>query len=237
MKILANIITSRLWILGSSNVVFEDSLWEFYYCVEGVQTKTYNVLFYDPKKNRVFFKSPILDIKLKHVIIQKYSVVSNVYKLLIEMTTTEKGLVLWEADNNPRNKNNYCGIVSSVKRETYFCAPAIILKDTFTPLKIRNMQHSTFICDDENFIKDKKQVNNTIVSMAGYIVYRSNSGNHDNHFNKTWVSQVTVDATTFDCSFEIIYTSKRKREECLECALKNERVVYSPAVSNLLVNH
>ena len=234
MGILANIVTSKLWVLGSSKIVFGDSLWQFYYSIEGVRTKTCHVLFYDPNKNRIYLKSPILDLKVKNVIIQKCLFVSNVYKLLIEWTAT--GLSLWKGSCKTPTKVN-CGIVSPAKKETYFCSPPIMIKDTFAPLEIHAMQHSAIIGDDDDNVN--KQQTATIMTIAGYTVYRaaSLSAGHKSHFKKTWVPQVTVDSTTFDCSFEVVYSSKRRQEECLECALIQEHGVHSPAVSNLLINH
>lgn len=242
MDILANIVTSRLWVLGSTKIAFGDALWQFYYSVEGVRTKTCHLLFFDPKGKRIYLKLPVIGLKVKNVIIQKCCFVSNVYRLLMEWTQKKgDGLTFWDCSSKKESKKAAapkvcCGIVSQSFKETYFCASPIMVKDTFAPLKAHTPTQHFIIQHEFNGKTDKQQ---QTTSVAGYTVYSCTaaaSSAHDSHFNKTWVPSVTVDSTTFDCSFEVVYTSRRRRGECLECALK-EHGVYSPAVSNLLVNH
>ena len=239
MEILVNIVTSRLWVLGSTQILFGDALWQFYYSIEGVRRKTWHILFYNSKGNRLYLKSPIIDLKVKNVIIQKCSFVSNIYRLLMEWTQEKAdGLALWDCSSIDCTKytpNVSCGLVSQSVKETYFCAPPIMLKDTFVPLKVNTTQYPII---ENDFSPDKQQ---QTTSAAGYTVYQladPSADSHDSHFNKTWVPSLTVDSTTFDCSFEVVFIARRRQGECLECVLKdNGGGVYSPAVSNLLVNH
>ena len=188
----------------------------------------------------MYLKSPVIDLKVKNAIIQKCSFVSNVYKLLVERKGD--GLALWDSFGDSKKPaaapKVSCGIVSQSVKETYFCAPPIMVKDTFAPLKARDTtQRFILIEPGFNGHTDKQRQQTTTTSVAGYTVYRAAVDSHDSHFNKTWVPSVTVDSTTFDCSFEVVYTSRRRQEECLECALKDRHDGFSPAVSSLLVNH
>lgn len=233
MEIVVNIVTSKLWVLGNSRVSFGGHYWTFFYCIEGVNTKAFHIIFYNADLNRMYLRSSIIDLKINNVILQKCKYVSNVFKLLIEWKCNE-GLVLWNTkdmnvvDNTAITGFLKTGIISRSDKETYFCAPSITFRDTFIPLKLEKSHHA-------RIINDSLTTDDSITSAAGYVMYKGKT-DHTTHFNKTWIPQVTVDSVTFQCSFEIVFDSPRIQGECLECIISQDDS-FSSAVSNLLINH
>lgn len=237
METVINLVTSKLWVLGTSLVSVGNRYWSFFYSIEGVDTKVYYVIFYNHDLNRMYIRSPVIDLKVDNVILQKCKYVSNVYKLLIEWKKVDK-LYLWDPKDTTIVHQQQqpallkllkAGIISQSCNETYFCAPPILLRGSFYPLKVENTQH-TIVFQDFN--------GTTTTTSGGYVTYRANpKASHAKHYNKTWIPQVTVDSTTFECSFEIVYNTPRSPGECLECVVAARGEYFSPTMSNLLINH
>jgi hypothetical protein len=233
MNIISNIVSSRLWVRGCSAVVFGGSSdWTFYYCLEGMETKSWTLIFYNPGSSQMYIRSPVIDLKVKNVILQTCSYVSNVYKLLLEWTNkTPLLLQLWTADDYKKEtiSSSSCillGMVNSASSQTYNCTPPVMIRDSFTAIKITHTQHASEDVST-NFIS---------TSTAGYVSYKGDPSDHSGHYMKTWIPTIFVDSNTFGVSFEVVYDSPRTTGECLECRCPRDDS-WSPDVSNLMINH
>lgn len=249
MNVVVNLVTSRLWVQGTTHVTFQGRCdWTFFYNIEGVSVKQWTVLFYNNVLKRVFLRSPIIDLKIKDVVVQKCKYVSNIFTLMLENTNPSGTLRLWSTEDvspeangeSSRQPSPYLvpslylvGIVTPAKEETYPCAPPILFLDTLRTDKsacvLEKTQSSPFQVSDWNF---------TVASVAGYTTYRTGAKDHSAHFNKTWIPSVTVNSDTLECSFEIISNKPRGKQECLECVYGGaQSEVLNTTMSNLLVNH
>lgn len=223
MNVITNIVTSRLWIKGCDGITFEGhSDWRFYYSIQGTETKLWHVIFYQPSSNRMYIRSPVISLKVKNVILQTYSYLSNVYRLILEYT--DKRLDKWSPDAYKPTINLPTGIVAAATSQVYRCTPPIMFRDSFSTLNLKQTQHAPIGGRD------------VISITSGYVVYKGDPVNHSGHFPKTWIPAVYVDSGTFDITFEVVYNTPRRRGECLECQCPRGRL-WSSDVANLLVNH
>ena len=228
MEVISNIVCSKMWVKGrSGGVIFDDSSnWTFYYCIEGLETKTWCFVFYNSESNRLFLRSPIIDLKISHVILQSHHYLSNIYKLLLEWRSPT--LQLWSTSKEVVTSTpKPFRIVTAALSQTYLCTPPIMFKDSFSPLKLTK----TPFLNPMNFSDQQ-----TTLLSAGYISYKGDPSDHTRHFLKTWIPSVKVNSKTFEVAFEVVYNETRRARECLECQCP-QGSSWGPDVSNLLINH
>lgn len=236
MNVLSDILESKLWVKGCDRVIFGNvSDWEFYYCIEGIQTKTWHLIFYSPSSNRLYARSLVIDFKVEHVILRTHNYVSNVYRLFLERPD-KRSMTAWSVIEKPLSidspssiPRSTAGIVTPANSQIYYCTPPIMFRDSFFPLKVLQTQHVT------NSNNDPTKPMKSFSTTAGYVSYKGNPSDHARHFMKTWIPTISVDSGTFAVSFEVVYNTPRKRGECLECVCPDK--LWSPDVSNLLINH
>ena len=235
MNIASSIVSSKLWIKGCENVTAVGSnKWTFFYCIEGLESKFWTLLFVNACENKIFIRSQIIGLKLCQVAVQMNRYASNVYNMILESISPVKNWVLPTDNTNgetysSEHKNNMAslGILQSSNSQIYPCAPPIFFKDTYTPVILDKTQESPFIRQSK-FIVSK---------IHNFTVYKGGIGNnHSSHFNKTSINSLEVDSRTFHVKFIISSQEPRKSGACLECSNSSQGVLNS-TMSNLMVNH
>ena len=232
MDILRNIVTSKLWICGNNKIVFgSHDCWQFFYSIEGTNIKHWTILFYNNVLNKIYVRSPIIDIKAKDIFVRSTSFISNIYKLVIENTNRDGKFELWSVDERHMIQPHllHSKLPGGSRRETYFCNPAIRYTDQNELNKVAQT--------NENALLDVPEDAKSTTSVCGYTCYKHVYRSHSDHYRRTWIPTITVDCFTFDCSFHIHCSNHRQPKECLQCVWCEVGSTLSPRLSNLIVNH
>lgn len=243
MEVLATLVSSKLWIQGCTKITFKgDSDWNLFYNIEGVHNKHWTLFFFNNNCHKVFLRSPHLDLKLSGLVVQKSNYVSNIYSLMVEKTDPTHPTSIWKVDHSHPDAGNHSpsvlylsgGVTPLTRTETYFCAPAILMRDVGTKkLKPDEYQPNQFVCDNNQFIKLK--------TVSGYVMTcgRSpSSKKHCNHHLRAWLPWININSETFRCRFQISCSSPRRHDECLECRLSVPSTgLLSSPMTAIIINH